>query len=355
MNRKTFLKSSAIIGAGLFFESCQSPANDSPKKLALGFDNFSIRAWNWDADQLLDYAAKQKLDTVLFSDLDVYKSHNPAYLKDLAKKAQSLGIKIQAGTGGICGSVKNYNDKWGTDIEHLKLAIKIANLVGSDVARCYMGSAELRREPKGLEPHMGRVVTVCKTVESYAKDHGIKIAIENHAGDMAAYQLKDLIERAGPDYVGATIDPGNAAFTLEDPIENLKILGPYVLSSGIRDTAIFKNDTGGITANWCKMGEGSVDWTQYFELWRKLCPDAPVQLEIISTWGKTIAPKTDEAFWKNYQDIRDVDYKAFEKLATQWKKAPLHLHKDRHSKEFMLTDLENSLDYCKNTLKLGLK
>ena len=183
----------------------------------------------------------------------------------------------------------------------------------------------------------------------------IKIAIENHAGDMTGFQLKNLIERAGPDYVGATIDAGNAAFTLEDPIENLKILGPYVLSSGIRDTAIFKNDQGGITANWCAMGQGSVDWNLYFELWRKLCPNAPVQLEIISTWGTNISPKTDEAFWEHYKDIRDIDYKTFERLASQWKKAPLKLHKDRHSKEFMLTDLENSLAYCKNTLNLGLK
>ena len=129
MNRKTFLKSSAIIGAGLFFESCQSPANDSPKKLALGFDNFSIRAWNWDADQLLDYAAKQKLDTVLFSDLDVYNSHDPSYLKDLAEKAQSLGIKIQAGTGGVRARVRFVIANKEIPIDGRKAGIRISESI----------------------------------------------------------------------------------------------------------------------------------------------------------------------------------------------------------------------------------
>ena len=34
-------------------------------------------------------------------------------------------------------------------------------------------------------------------------DAGLKIAIENHAGDMQARELKMLIEEAGKDFVGA--------------------------------------------------------------------------------------------------------------------------------------------------------
>ena len=42
------------------------------KKTKLGFDNFSVRAFNWKAPQLLEYAASLDVDTLLLSDLDVY-------------------------------------------------------------------------------------------------------------------------------------------------------------------------------------------------------------------------------------------------------------------------------------------
>ena len=56
-------------------------------KLKLGFDNFSIRALNWKAPQVIDYAAKQKVDALLFSDLDVFENHEEAYLKELKAQA----------------------------------------------------------------------------------------------------------------------------------------------------------------------------------------------------------------------------------------------------------------------------
>ena len=71
-------------------------------RLKLGFDNYSIKAFGWKAPQLLEYAASLKLDTVLFSDLDVYESLSDSYLRGIKAKADGLKIEIQAGTGGIC-------------------------------------------------------------------------------------------------------------------------------------------------------------------------------------------------------------------------------------------------------------
>ena len=156
---------------------------------------------------------------------------------------------------------------------------------------------------------MEQTIATCKKVKSQAIEAGVKIAIENHAGDMAAYQLRELIEKAGPEYVGATIDSGNATFTLEDPLRNLEILAPYVVCSGIRDTMVW-DDGKAIKTQWTAMGDGVVDWKKYFETWHKLCPNAPVQLEIISEYGKSF-PHKDEKFWQYYKDIRDTDYEAF--------------------------------------------
>ena len=75
-------------------------------------------------------------------------------------------------------------------------------------------------------------VRVCKSVRQRALDAGVKIAIENHAGDMQAWELVTLVEEAGRDYVGVTMDSGNATWTLEDPMQNLEILGPVCRDDG---------------------------------------------------------------------------------------------------------------------------
>ena len=58
---------------------------------------------------------------------------------------------------------------------------------------------------------------VLKSVRARATDKNIKIAIENHAGDMQARELKTLVEGAGRDFVGVCLDSGNPLWTIEDP------------------------------------------------------------------------------------------------------------------------------------------
>ena len=351
MDRRNFVKAGIALAGSSTFYSCKT---QEKQKLKLGFDNFSIRAMGWKAPQLLKYASEQNVDTVLFSDLRVYESHEESYLKEIKAQADELGIEIQAGTEGICPTSGSFKDTYGTAEQHLALAIRIARTLGSKVVRCYQGSARDRKSPGGLKPHIEATIKTCKNVKSLALNSGIKIAIENHAGDMAAYQLKELIEKAGPDYVGATIDSGNATWTLDAPLRNLEILAPYVVCSGIRDTMMW-DDGKGIRAHWTAMGDGVVDWKTYFAKWDQLCPNAPVQLEIISPYGKFF-PHEDEKFWKDYQDIRKVDYDAYKKLAMKGRKIDIPDVKGQEAQQkYQLSELERSIKFCQNVLGLGRK
>ena len=347
MDRRNFVKAGAVLAGASVLPSC---ANEK-QKLKLGFDNFSIRSMKWKAPKLLSYAAEQKVDTILFSDLHVYESHEESYLKEIKAQADQLGIEIQAGTGGICPTSGSFKKTFGSAEDHLKLAIRVAKTLGSDVVRCYQGSARDRKTPGGLKPHMEATIAICKKVKSQALEAGVKIAIENHAGDMAAYQLRELIEKAGPEYVGATIDSGNATFTLESPIRNLEILAPYVVCSGIRDTRLW-DDGKGIKAQWTAMGDGVVDWREYFKKWDQLCPNAPVQLEIISEYGKHF-PHEGENFWQYYKDIRKTDYEAFKVLAA--KGEAMDKPKIASSQKFQISELERSIKFSRNVLGLGRK
>ena len=60
--------------------------------------------------------------------------------------------------------------------------------------RCYMGTRDNRRTALPLEAHIENTVKVLRAVRSQAVDAGVRIAVENHAGDMQARELKTLIE-----------------------------------------------------------------------------------------------------------------------------------------------------------------
>lgn len=350
--RRDFLKTSLATGLATTWAVAQG----AKSPLKLGFDNFSIRALGWKAGKILDHAASLKVDTVLFSDLDVFESHDGAYLRDLKQKAQGLGLEIQAGTGGICPTSPRFNKKWGTAEEHLKLTIRVAHELGSAAARCYQGSMDDRKTEGGLRARMKDTAKVCQAVKSYAKDQGVKIAIENHAGDMQAWELKDLVEEAGPDYVGVTIDSGNATWTLEDPLGNLEILAPYVVSSGIRDSMIWEVDDGAMV-QWTAMGEGCVDMKAYIGRFAELCPDAPVQLEIISGFAKGF-PYKKKDFWPPYSEIRAAEFARFVELAKRGKpmppfKAAAGEDPKKAEQAYQLAELERSVRYCRETLGIG--
>jgi 3-oxoisoapionate decarboxylase len=340
MHRRSFLKTS--LAAALIPASSQ--AVEAAPKLKLGFDNFSIRALGLKAGPLLDYAAEQKVDCILFSDLDLYENHTDIYLADLRKKAADLNISIYAGTGGICPTAHRFSNKWGSAEEHLKLTIRIAKALGSPVARCYQGFSEDRKSEGGIKARNKDTLAVLKNVRSFAIDHGVKIAIENHAGDMTSRELRDLIEEAGKDFVGCTIDSGNATWALEDPFENLEILAPYTVCSGIRDNMIWE-DENGVQIAWTAMGEGLINMKAYAKRFAELCPAAPFILEIISGFAKPF-PYLKPEFWKGYEDISASSFARFVAIAKKGRAIPAVKGDGVYQK----AELERSIAWCKANL-----
>ncbi len=359
-NRRAFLGSLAAIGAaGLAGPArglCQTAER---RQIKLGFDNFSIRAFNWKAPQLIEYAASLKVDTLLLSNLDVFESLEADYLKKIRAQADRAAVELQVGTGSICPTSRSYNEKkWGKAEDHARLLVRTASRLGTPVARCYLGSGRDRNSEGSIHKHIDQVVKVLKAVKTEAEDAGVKIAVENHAGDMQARELVGLIEAAGKTFVGATIDPGNAAYTIEDPLVNLELLGPYVVTSGIRDTAVWETEDGA-AGMWTNMGQGSVDWTAYIDRFAKLCPGVPFVLEIISyRWGNN-SPYLKPEFWKRFPNARAAEFARYVALAKRGRKFELPPGRpsgatatEQSQQKF---DLETSIKYSKEVLGLGAK
>ena len=321
-----------------------------PPPPRLGFDNYALRALGWKARQLLDHAAALKLDAVLFSDFDVYESLADDALRELKHRADDLGLQLYAGMLSICPSSVIFDARRGSAAEQLRLCLRIAKLLGSPVARCVLGKVEDRRSAGGIAARIDETLAVLRTVRSEAMDAGIKIAVENHAGDMNSTELLELIDAAGRDFVGATLDTGNALWALEEPLTALETLGPVTLCTGIRDSYLWETPEGA-TLQWTSVGTGLVDWPAFFRRFAELCPHAPVIIETIS--GRPIfLPMLRDFFWDAYPRAKPQTLASMLRLARGGEPRELFnppVGEDGHraTEQHQLAELERSVRHCR--------
>ena len=362
--RRSFLKTvafgvtaAATGGGSLFAQNEQALITEAKPKIKLGMDNFAVRAMGWKAPQLIAYAASLKLDSLLISDLDAFESLEDAALREVWSRANEAKLELVVGTWSICPTSTRFKNNWGTAEEHLLTGIRVAKALGSPVLRVVLGSAEDRKTEGGIAARIADTVKVLKACEKQAKDAAVKVAVENHAGDLHSWELADLIEQAGRDFVGANIDSGNAAWTLEDPHDVLERLGPVTLSSSLRDDMIWETPDGAAVA-WTAAGEGLIDWKRWVARWSELCPAVPIHIETISGFSRNFPYKKEE-FWQHY-DKRPEALARFEAFAKRGEpippfKAPEGEAKKQAEQEYQKGELERSIQYLRETIGIGLK
>jgi sugar phosphate isomerase/epimerase len=349
---RTLATAAASLAAAPLFAATK-PAAPMPR-IKLGYDNFAVRAMGWKAPQLIDYAARLKTDSLFITDLGPFEKFDDAYLGELRQQAAGKGLQIHLGSWSICPTSRRFKKDWGTAEEHLALGIRMAKALGSPVFRVILGAGEDRLTDGGISARIADTVKVLKSQRSRALDAGVKIAVENHAGDMHSLELVQLIEAAGRDYVGANMDSGNALWTLEEPLQTLENLGPYTLTTSLRDSAVWES-ADGVTVQWTAMGEGQVDWKKYFARFAVLCPGVPVHIETISGFNRELTLRKEE-FWKAWPGGKPKGYDqflAFAKRGTPrapWK-APADKDRKLADQEYQCGDVERSIAFCK---KLGL-
>jgi sugar phosphate isomerase/epimerase len=370
--RRSFVQTLAISGAALATalprpsataaeaaEAASTPGAPVRRRgIKLGLDNFSVRGMGWKAGQLIEYAVRLKTDSLFITDLDAFEDLSDNALGELRRKAADQGLQIQLGTWSICPTSKSFRSNRGSAEEHLALGLRMARALGSPVLRVVLGSGEDRKSEGGIEARIADTVKVCRALRSAAVDAGVKIAVENHAGDMQARELVTLIEAAGKDYVGANMDSGNATWTMEDPLASLELLGPYVVTTSLRDSAVWESPNGA-TVQWTAMGDGNIDWATYFDRFEKLCPGVPVHIETISGFNREIGfLKSD--FWSQWPKMPASDFARFLALARRGKardpwRTPPGTDRKKADQDYQRGEIEKSLTYCKKVLGLGLK
>jgi sugar phosphate isomerase/epimerase len=343
MHRRNFLIAGAAALAG-------SAAAQEKPVVKLGMDLFSLRSQGWSPFESLDYCARWGVQLVHFSEIRFLGSLETEHLKRVRARAEELGIEIEIGMRSICPTSKLFDPAQGTAEEQLLRMVAAARVIGSPIVRAFLGSMADRTGSLPIEAHIENTVRVLRKVRSRVLDAGVKIAVENHAGDLQGRELKALIEEAGTDFVGACLDSGNPLWTIEDPHRTLEVLYPYVLTSHLRDGAVWRVPEGA-AVRWVRLGEGNVRIGDYIRDYLRLCPGRALTLEIIVTPPR-VFKYLEPSFWDGYRNVPAWEFARFLRLAEQGMpvEGPPPASKDeaiRRERE----DLEASLGWLRDFLK----
>lgn len=354
LTRRTFsmLVASSVAGTAL-------AADVRRRGIRLGYDNFAVRAMGWNARQLVDHAVTLACDSVFITDFGPFGGQtDDDSLRELARYASDRGVGIELGSWSICPTSTTFRKDWGSAEDHLSLGIRMARDLGSKAFRVILGNHQDRLTEGGIAARIDDTVKVLRACRSRALDAGVKVAVENHAGDLHSRELLHLVEEAGPDYVGVNFDSGNALWTLEDPQAALARLAPHVLTTSLRDGQVWASEKG-VKVQWTAMGEGCLDLPAFFDLFEERCPGVVVHVETISGFAREL-PYLEAEFWRAFPRMPAEDLAAFEAVARRGRAIDPFQPPDGDARQaaeqaYQLADLEHSIRYCRDTLGLGTR
>jgi hypothetical protein len=141
-------------------------------------------------------------------------------------------------------------------------------------------------------------------------------------------------------------------WTIEDPVDALERLAPYVVTTSVRDGVVTEIPTGA-RVRWTAMGDGQVDLLLMARRFADACPGVPLHIETISGVGRDL-PFLDAEFWEAWPRVDGSSLARFIRLMRR--KAPIvpTMAKPNDAAD-QRRELEKSLAYCRDALGLGIR
>jgi sugar phosphate isomerase/epimerase len=189
------------------------------------------------------------LETCFFSSLDA------GYLTDLKAMLDEHNVDRVVAWGHPDGLEGGKNQGALRDlVKHFE----VAKALGAKVMRIVGSSLRFRDEAHG--PQLKRLSVMLKEGARIAADQNIILAIENHI-DFTASEILTLIDQVGSKSFGVNFDTGNALRLFEDPVEEARLLAPFIHATHIKDVSPRR---GGSPREWnfwesVPVGKGVVD------------------------------------------------------------------------------------------------
>jgi len=306
MDRRGFILGTAAAA----FHASRLLASAGASSVELGSIDGSVGGNNFTPAQFLDYLSSIKLTWAMIS-LTPATLGDEAAVRAIRQHADALGIKLQLAFGSVCPSSRSFNAQLGTLEEQVARGLKASQIFGATCMRCVLGGDPERPQ---IDRHVDAMVKAVRGIRSRIADSGVKLAVENHGGDLQAREMKAMIEAVGADVMGVCLDSGNPVWMLEDPHMTLEMLIPYAETCHVRDSAVWKVPEG-IAVRWVNMGDGNVDIDGWIGKFIQAKPGLPIIFENLVSANPRIHRIYDPQFWTNWSKMPASEFSRFLAIA----------------------------------------
>jgi 3-oxoisoapionate decarboxylase len=231
-------------------------------------------SYGLEALQLINYAGRNKIAFVQFGDNLPLHELSPPDLEKIKSLAEKKGIKLEAGARRLT-------------LKNLKQYIGIAAYLGSPFLRMVI-------DDTGYHPTTGDVVKIINKALPSLQKSNILLAIENHDRFPAA-ELKKIILKTDPDWVGICLDTSNSLAAGEGINEVLQQLAPYTVNLHIKDILIKRvAHKMGFTIEGAAAGDGMIDILSIIQELKQTGRCKTATLEVWSNPAATIDETIDK-------------------------------------------------------------
>lgn len=232
----------------------------------------TVRAGKIDLPGFIEFAAKQGAEGVEL--LDYFWKDEKAEVPTAKKQIADAGLTlaVYSTSNDFFQPDANVRAKEAQKIKH---AVDVANQLGVNVVRVFSGN---HRDDYTFEQGLGWIIDGLADSATYAHQHGVVLALENH-GLMAGRsdQVKSIIEKVNSPGLRANLDTGNFLLVGQNPVEAAQELAPLVALVHLKDFRVARPDEtihvykglDGVGLTGTVTGEGMVDLPKVISILRQ--------------------------------------------------------------------------------------
>jgi sugar phosphate isomerase/epimerase len=207
--------------------------------MKIGFDHYSIAHRGFSPSETFNLAYDLGADGVQFLEpAELDPGLDPGRLASIRSEADQCGLYFEVGLPSPNPLRRGREVEPAALVRDLLPHVQAAAVLGVDRVRAYVGDRHDRfRLDHDWTAQIAATREVLRLLAPSLRDAGLKVAIETHA-DLTVEELLRLLDSLDPAVVGVTLDTGNLAMRLEDPVRAVERLAGRVLSTHVKDAVL---------------------------------------------------------------------------------------------------------------------
>ncbi|MBL0156844.1 MAG: sugar phosphate isomerase/epimerase [Bryobacterales bacterium] len=215
----------------------------------------------------------------------------PDYLKKVRSRAEELGMYLEVTTASP-----------GPDTALFEKTLQAAKEIGAGCVRTVCLSGRRYETFNSLEQWKTFVAESMQKFERMgplANKYKMPVGVENHK-DWTAEDYLAILKKYSSEYLGVCLDFGNNVALLDDPMEVVESLAPYVINTHIKDMGVEEYEDGFLLSE-VPLGTGICDLKRMVATVLKVRPSAKFSLDFLTRDPLKITCLT-EKYWLTFPE-----------------------------------------------------